>query len=694
MVKIALKNGKTEVNQRAAHLLLEGGYTSFDRGCTEWGTVSKYDSNFIGDRIGDIVISYQNGRIDTVPLVFGYTLWFYNVWDCDMEPFCSDAQLAESLREALHLYGAYERQKTCFLDIRLADEAVEWICVKSYKSKKSKPVFRCAYLHSGGEEIRSEGEDGRLIYSPQQPFFQTKTIETFGAVPEKTAKLISSLRFALYTFEEDYSKVYQSKAPGRLKFSGDTLAELATDVLYHNSRQMLEKVDGNGFFHTSSKGTYSWIYDGFGAYRAMDSYYDCIYSRDAGRAVMSLLLMGEIQKAKDAVRCINGYMMYYPENNLYISGQKVRGHYSVIPNKPLIYSTVLTSAGWPTQFTREKFGDGYRNLGNLETDGHGLMMMANYLLWKSLDRDTVWLEENYRYIKEAAEFLVWQHDSDLLFTKNGLLYGETEAAMNGYTLYANIPCMLGLRGYSEMARALGDTDAAERWNRCADSIESAVGKQLSENGKWKDYGFYHDPVLTMCFDMFGYDFGQNMPPEWLGYSENGYPKNMYRYLKNSYVGARGVGYDHNMITQSAMLLNRPKDYGQLIGNLIKICYAPRLPDPFICPEGVTVRPREGVYRRQGDLGNLVQQAETIKTLYMCAGLSLNNSDAVVLAPRLPYGWSVEYDNVPIPACYDEGKQVYLNGKISFNRENHSYDVNLVPSSSKIKIRCNMSFQRG
>lgn len=57
MVKIALKNGKTEVNQRAAHLLLEGGYTSFDRGCTEWGTVSKYDSNFVGDRIGDIVIS-------------------------------------------------------------------------------------------------------------------------------------------------------------------------------------------------------------------------------------------------------------------------------------------------------------------------------------------------------------------------------------------------------------------------------------------------------------------------------------------------------------------------------------------------------------------------------------------------------------------------------------------------------------
>ena len=198
----------------------------------------------------------------------------------------------------------------------------------------------------------------------------------------------------------------------------------------------------------------------------------------------------------------------------------------------------------------------------------------------------------------------------------------------------------------------------------------------------------------MCFDMFGYDFGQNMPPEWLGYSENGYPKNMYRYLKNSYVGARGVGYDHNMITQSAMLLNRPKDYGQLIGNLIKICYAPRLPDPFICPEGVTVRPREGVYRRQGDLGNLVQQAETIKTLYMCAGLSLHNSDAVVLEPRLPYGWSVEYDNVPIPACYDEGKQVYLNGRISFNQENHSYDVNLVPSSSKIKIRCNMSFQKG
>ena len=109
-----------------------------------------------------------------------------------------------------------------------------------------------------------------------------------------------------------------------------------------------------------------------------NSYYTAYYSRDGGRALMTLNQYGYTAAAERSVQYANRQMMYFPQNGLTIGGVNIPGHYTVVVHEPMLYSTVLVPhAGWATRYTKEKFGDEYQNLGNQETDGHGLMMLAN-----------------------------------------------------------------------------------------------------------------------------------------------------------------------------------------------------------------------------------------------------------------------------------------------------------------------------
>lgn len=61
--------------QCGKYLYAVGGYHSTDTGCPAWGTSDPSDIRFIGDHLGDLVITYADGSSDTVPLILGYTLW-------------------------------------------------------------------------------------------------------------------------------------------------------------------------------------------------------------------------------------------------------------------------------------------------------------------------------------------------------------------------------------------------------------------------------------------------------------------------------------------------------------------------------------------------------------------------------------------------------------------------------------------
>jgi hypothetical protein len=56
---------------------------------------------------------------------------------------------------------------------------------------------------------------------------------------------------------------------------------------------------------------------------------------------------------------------------------------------------------------------------------------------------------------------------------------------------------------------------------------------------------------------------------------------------------------------------------------------------------------KGIFRRQGDLGNLVQLAEAMKCFHIVIGISPVWGDTVKLLPRLPKGWRVSVKDYPL-----------------------------------------------
>ncbi len=647
---LPFKSGTTGIT--ADYLYCVGGYHSIDNGCPAWGTSVYADSRFIGDEMGVLNIEYEDGTKDEIPLVFGYTMWFKNNFMDGGATFKTEEatdDLVKTLDEALYLSGAYESKDFCVLKVKIKNKGIKTIDIKDNKTKNGYPVFYGAYLTKDEGTVLKGGETD---VDTSDKFFKTHTVDSSNPYPDKVKKALEKINNALLTYESEYEGYKGYEYPKdykgvKITFKGNDLAEISTGVIYENLMNLVNRVDNNGMMHTSYKDAPSWRYDGFGTWvPKANSYYDCFYSRDGARAIMSLNGYGYEDKGEKSSLYANKAMMYYRENNLKIRGVQIPGHFSVIINKPLIYSKVLTNVGWGTKFTRERFGDDYQNMGNQETDGHGLMMLANWNVWKNKGSKKEWVETNWTELKETADFILWSFENkDISFAQNGLLYAESEAGMQQYTLYCNVPCCLGLFCYGEMAEVMGKTEESEEWKKCANTMLEAITKRLSSKEKWDltKSGFFHDPVITMLADVYGYDI-DDMPEEWVTKSKNTYEDDIKRIRENGYYGASGIGYNHSMITQNALLLDQMADAGKLIENLTRLSYAPGLPQPYLVPEGITVDFENGIIRRQGDLGNLVQLAEALKCYNIVAGISTVREGVIKIMPRLPLDWDMDIQN--------------------------------------------------
>ena len=661
----APENGGGIASEKPFDLYVLGGFWNPDKGCPDWGTSDPSRVRFIGDRAGDITVSYRGGKTLKIPLIFGFTLWYHCIWNERPAPFfdsCStkrDGRLCDCLGKALFVKGAFEGETTGAIRIKLPAGTVESVSVVKDPEREGEPVFHGAYfLHDG--EIPPHGilSGGTTSVIPGDAFFAGHCVDAEAPLSQEVAEALWSVKKVLYTFAEDMKDIPEyvpdgGSAGASFRFSGTPEANAATAIVDVNLGNLVARTDADGFIHTSYRNAPSWRYDGFGPYVAeANSYYDAFYSRDAARAIMTLSSYGKVREAEAGAGFGNRWMMYYPEQGLKICDTPVPGHFSVMPNKPLIYSTLLVPvAHWPTLYTEERFGPGYMNLGNQETDGHGLMMLANLRVWNDLGRPAQWVEDNWKYINEAASWIGWCFEHpDLSFAKDGLLYGETEAAMSDWTLYANLPCWLGLLGYAEMAEAAGRTEERDRWLGYARTIKEGIDSVLggAERDGWdlEHKGFLHDPAPAMLSDYFGYDT-ENMPAEWIRRSRASYGEDISETKKFGFYAPGGLGYGHSMITQNALLLDMSSDYSELVNSLCRICYAPRLPEPYMVPEGISVDAKRGIFRRQGDLGNLVQQAEVLKCMLIVAGIAPASANTFTVMPRLPYGWSADVADFPV-----------------------------------------------
>lgn len=498
------------------YLYVVGGYHSVDNGCPAWGTADNRNARIIGDTMGYVTVTYTDGTVQEIPLVFGYTMWYHNNWQEVSAPFKLGRyhkELVSLLKSTLSLKGAFEGNDTCVFRVKLSDKPVRSVELRDNQDKEGTPVLKGGFL--------TTGFDGELTlqsftFHASDSFFDTHTVDGEDPFPQSVRDALDTINHALMTYEEDFRNApvfaYPEEYTGsRVYFTGSPLANIATASIYYNVKSILDRVDADGMLHTSYKDAPSWRCDGFGYWvEKANSYYTAYYSRDGGRALMTLNQYGYTAAAERSVQYANRQMMYFLQNGLTIGGVNIPGHYTVVVNEPMLYSTVLVPhAGWATRYTKEKFGDEYQNLGNQETDGHGLMMLANYSTWQNLGSTAAWVEENWSAVKEAPTWILWCFEHpDLSFAKDGLLYAESEAGMMQYTMYCNVPCMLGMYGYAEMAETAGHTAEATRWRACADAMKAAIEKRFlrKRSTTWNStgFGFFHDPVITMLADVYGY----------------------------------------------------------------------------------------------------------------------------------------------------------------------------------------------
>lgn len=97
-------------------------------------------------------------------------------------------------------------------------------------------------------------------------------------------------------------------------------------------------------------------------------------------------------------------------------------------------------------------------------------------------------------------------------------------------------------------------------------MRAGIERRLTKENGWdlKHCGFIHDPVPTMLSDFYGYDTA-DMPSEWVLRSRASYPEDIRYPAEHGFYGASGgIGYDHSMITQNALLLDQMQDASRLM----------------------------------------------------------------------------------------------------------------------------------
>jgi hypothetical protein len=137
--------------------------------------------------------------------------------------------------------------------------------------------------------------------------------------------------------------------------------------------------------------------------------------------------------------------------------------------------------------------------------------------------------------------------------------------------------------------------------------------------------------------------------------------NAYRRLISYYhpFGFYGtaMGYGQGFVTEAALLLDRMRDATTMLNWFAKAIYYPGC-KPYITPEGCQVQRQGHYWHRTGDLGNGVQEGETIKTLRLVMGVDDNWPDHTQLIPRLPLGWSeIRLKDYPLLTVGGNGQRV-------------------------------------
>jgi hypothetical protein len=610
----------------------------------------------IGDEIGRIRLNYADGTRQVFPLILGESVWYGQAFYDYQDPFKTDVALRRAFARALRLYPPEPVPDGSYVAvIKPKTVPVSSIAVENSPVKSGTVVITGVTVESAHTNCISGGTVlAHGVFSAGfAKFADGKPLRPAGQDEKEAQRQLKNLRQALYSSDESFKGPVALKLPSGyagpiVSFGGSLYAKVLANAFYYNVEDILAKIDDAGMYHTSTKDAISWGgYCGFGTFRRnVGAYYGVAYTRDMGRSLQEITALGFTNEAE---RCADWSL-------------KMARLFETTPS--LRYKGVVLPRHWGSLANRP------RNP-SFENDGQGLMSMFIYKLWQRLpDRDS-WLRAHWPDVQGLGDWILWQFaHPEISGATNGLLHTTGESGNgDGYAPYPDSASMNALRALADMADSIGNTNSARSWRARADLMQEAISRGYVVHDP--QYG----PVWTLDYSNWAYNSSvlgplilladyqgfapQNENDDWRSIDEAAYRRlidTFHPYQPFGFYG-KAMGYGQGFVTQSALLLDRMHDATSMLDWDAKEIYDPRFNqfDHFVVSEGVQISPDGRYWYRFGDLGNGVQEGETIKTLRLVMGVDDTQAGRLQFYPRMPYDWNeIAVEKYPV-VFGDSGK---------------------------------------
>lgn len=605
-----------------------------------WSNPRDYSARFfVGDNLGQIRLHYADGTTQDFPLILGESVWWGLPFYQTREPFPTDAHLRKAFQQSMQLYPAAPVEDGNYVAVIVPRAApLESIEIANSPTKKGSVTIAGITVESAPNSwIAGASNIPAGDLTPEfSKFMQEKSLRPSGADESGALKRLNDLRQAFYTTDADFKQPVPAQVPHgysgpQVTFKGNVSASILQNAFYANVQDMLDKVDEDGTYHTSTRGAISWAGvpssagGEFGTYRPdVGVYYRDSWSRDLGRSLQELTELGFLSKTSHTGDYALRSSRVWEENpSLKYHGESLPPHWSRIIDRP--------DPSLP-----------------FENDGHGLIAVFLYKLWQRVPDRDAWLRSHWTDVKAAGDWIPWQFDHpEISGAANGVLYTTGEsAAGKGYSVYADSVCMTALEALAQMADSIGETQSAVLWRDRAEKMRKAIpARYLIDDTKYGhvwtlDFAGWPNQSTVLGPLIFLADYKGFAPadddPNWRPANQAAYQRLVDSYTPFGFYGW-AMGYGQGFVTQAALLLDRMNDVTPMLNWTAKETYDPRF--GFIVPEGAQVDPTGHFVFRTGDQGNGVQEAEIVKVFRILIGVDDTQPQRLRILPRMPYGWS-------------------------------------------------------
>lgn len=663
----------------ASKLHFLGMIHKVDIGIGAWSSPKGDDgySHFIGDKAGDLLITYQDGKQLGIPLIFGFNIWYGRPWDMfwfhypggatdtsarknfDHELFSGRPEPRQLIENALYLtdgsrlMGSRSSNTRFVFSLDMENKPIQSIEVKGVNDLHGYPLIT-------GITVETSKPAGVLDALPDisstQPITKPVTVSYILNGGYKPA--LERLKRAIYSFKDELPKLARPEIPAgyfgpQYSFTGTQEAVYAATYLYRNGPECGAKIADNGTSCSSSlarsqTARYTLSTGIWRGYKPLfgdiQTWFKLYQTRQPGQLPGARQAwsrgVGELMREAMAFgygKFINTYTNWLDSC---LFSDSYPAHWSRVPGLG------PTSPGYRTR----RVGNIIEK-GNRENDGHGICMMGRYMAYHWLGHPTTWNELHWKATKAAVDWIQWQLDTDTIFPgkRIDLLYTESECGP--YEFYCSYNCLHGLKLSTRMAQELGKTTEVAAWtklyNRLQKGIlEHAVVKSefgpiwVTTSDQWHDEAqkMAHIQLATdgiTYTPLQDYATGDAIEKQYLDID-----RNTYRYLlkDKNYNCLRMYGYGQGMMAQAALLMDEMNDAENFVNVMVDHCYLPNM-EGWAAPEGIMLH-KSGEYWMPvcGYLGQDSHLADSQKALRLMLGIDDNKADHLRLVPRYPLSW--------------------------------------------------------